>query len=466
MTAHSESISKADLYTGETLQGPNQEVTMFPSRITPQTILRILIGGFSLVTLLLFTVVFVSYRTTYSIQRSTARLANEQLLTTRLINKIQIEQSTLNAVFFQLTRRPESFDRTKLMQQLDATDRDLLTTVEAASETQDEVLWRELGSAARTFSREARRMVNTTESSAESFGELFRLHDRVFFLVNQLVATATERSTTLDAEIGAETQALHGNSLVLLGTCIVLAILCAFLTVRMTTQSFQQVEWQAGELTRVSWHMLQSQEATARRFSHELHDELGQSLAAVKANLSGLEPSMTRADCLHLVEDAIANVRELSQLLRPVILDDFGLDASLRWLTERFAMRTNIVVHYESEFDARFADDTETHLFRIGQEALTNIARHSGATEVWMTLRATGDRVSLRIRDNGCGLLPAVHKPSLGMVGMRARAAQAGGELKVESPAGGGVCIDVWTPLTPADDESAGNRRNDPVHQV
>ena len=87
--------------------------------------------------------------------------------------------------------------------------------------------------------------------------------------------------------------------------------------------------------------MLEDQEATARRFSHELHDELGQSLTAVKTNLAALDrtagPGRGRLeDCLRLVDDAIGNVRQMSQLLRPTILDDFGLEAGVRWLAEAF----------------------------------------------------------------------------------------------------------------------------------
>ena len=129
-----------------------------------------------------------------------------------------------------------------------------------------------------------------------------------------------------------------GSSILLLGACLILALLCAVFTVQMTTRLFHRMEWQAGELFRVSWHMLENQETTARRFSHELHDELGQSLTAVKANLLALrrESSPQRVeDCLSLVDDTIDNVRQLSQLIRPAILDDFGLDAGLRWLTGR-----------------------------------------------------------------------------------------------------------------------------------
>ena len=135
------------------------------------------------------------------------------------------------------------------------------------------------------------------------------------------------------------------------------------------------------------------------------------------------------------MEQSISNVRELSQLLRPTILDDFGLDASLRWLVARFRERTSIEVDYQSTFDGRLPDETETHLFRIVQEALTNIARHSGATRVSISLRADDGSVRLTLSDNGRGLA-ADRRNGMGLSGMRARAGSSGGELKIESKSG------------------------------
>jgi signal transduction histidine kinase len=153
-------------------------------------------------------------------------------------------------------------------------------------------------------------------------------------------------------------------------------------------------------------------------------------------------------DGIHLVEDALRNVRELSHLLHPTILDDFGLDAGLRWLSERFSQRTGIPVEYESNFAGRLPDETETHLFRIGQEALTNVARHSGATRVSMSLEAGADSVALSIQDNGHGLpagLETGHN-GLGLIGMRARARSAGGEMRIFPVNGTGLRIEVRVP--------------------
>jgi signal transduction histidine kinase len=132
-------------------------------------------------------------------------------------------------------------------------------------------------------------------------------------------------------------------------------------------------------------------------------------------------------------------------LLRPTILDDFGLDASLRWLIARFQERTRIPVEYSSDFEDRLPDETETHLFRIVQEALTNIARHSSATKVSILLRPSDGKVHLRMSDNGKGLAADRHN-GMGLSGMRARARSSGGEFTLTTTPGGGVTIEVWAP--------------------
>ena len=149
------------------------------------------------------------------------------------------------------------------------------------------------------------------------------------------------------------------------------------------------------------------------------------------------------------MDEAIGNVRQLSQLLRPVILDDFGLEAALGWLAEGFQTRTGIAVDLESHFSGRLPDETETHLFRIAQEALTNVARHSGAKHVHMKLETRGEEVCLSIEDDGRGLpaAAAANGQGMGMIGMRARARSAGGDVSVRSRPGEGVLIEVRAPI-------------------
>jgi signal transduction histidine kinase len=259
------------------------------------------------------------------------------------------------------------------------------------------------------------------------------------------------RGAELEGQIETQSQELLDKLESVLGVCLILAFACAGVTVYITRRALRRLEWQAEELDNVSWQMLQDQEVLARRFSHEMHDELGQSLTGLRSMLKridGAEWMERRAECVGILEEALTGVRELSQLLRPVILDDFGLDAGLRWLTERFSERTQIATEYWSYCPKRLDEEQETQLFRIAQEALTNVARHSGATEVIMRLDTSGDRVLLRIEDNGRGMPEEKQKkPSLGLVGMRARARHVGGEFTTTNRKQGGLRVEVQAPV-------------------
>jgi signal transduction histidine kinase len=427
--------------------------------ITERTILKILIAGFALVMVLLVVAGVVGARGARTLERDASRLVHQQLLTARLINEIEIEQATINAIFYRLIRASEPEDRDSLLADLDATDQDFARIAQSASGTPEAQLWAGLLEAARAFAAEARAVIRQERASGASMRRLFTLHDRVLHRVADLLAASSAGARELDVRIAAQARKTVHDSLVLLGSCLLLALVCSVMTVRMTAASFRKMESQASELSRVSWHMLEGQEAAARRFSHELHDELGQTLAALKANLLSITPenlAAKQSDCLALTGEAISNVRELSQLLRPVILDDFGLDAALRWLAEKFSERTRIRIRYESNFQGRLREQTETHLFRIAQEALTNVARHSGATEVDLSLMRTAREIRLRIADNGRGVPEVARGPErqggLGLIGMKARARHAGGTLLLSS--GNGFTVEVAIPVAGSPDGS------------
>jgi two-component system NarL family sensor kinase len=148
----------------------------------------------------------------------------------------------------------------------------------------------------------------------------------------------------------------------------------------------------------------------------------------------------------------VKDVREMSQLLRPTILDDFGLDPALRVLTENFSQRTGIKTQYDSNVEGRrFRDIIETNLYRIVQEALTNVARHSEATDVTITLFARKEQLQLTIHDNGRGLAIGKKREGsgLGLAGMETRARGLGGTLRMESAEGKGLTIEVTCPTEP-----------------
>ncbi|HEX4808542.1 MAG TPA: sensor histidine kinase [Bryobacteraceae bacterium] len=276
--------------------------------------------------------------------------------------------------------------------------------------------------------------------------------------MSNALESAYEQAEMLRESIYQEGHGLLRFTVWLFALCVGLSLLCATWVVRASAGLFRRLEQQAAELSQLQYQFLETQENVARRFSHELHDELGQALTAVKANLSALrdqptpdQNSETRRldDCMSLVDGAIKDVREMSQLLRPTILDDFGLDAALRSLTENFALRTGIAVQYRSDLKAgRLRDEAETHLYRIAQEALTNVARHSGATEATLHLLVQHGDVTLRIADNGRGFGAAKRRSGagLGLAGMETRARGCGGRLEVNASEGKGVSIEVTCP--------------------
>jgi signal transduction histidine kinase len=277
------------------------------------------------------------------------------------------------------------------------------------------------------------------------------IHDNARELVRRHLIQSGP-AADLEARIEAESEALLNELQWILGLCFLLAAGCASLTFWFTRRTLRRLDWQTEELSRVSWTMLEDQERVARRFSHELHDELGQSLTGLKGMAKRWTPDQFaagRKEFVEVVDGVLRDVRELSQLLRPVILDDFGLDAGLRWLADRFTQRTQIEISYSSLCARRLPGSLETHLFRITQEALTNIARHSGGTQALVELTDLGDRVRLRIEDNGRGIDPDTDEkaPSIGMVGMRARTRYLRGSIELSNLPTGGLRILIEAPI-------------------
>jgi signal transduction histidine kinase len=410
-----------------------------------RTLLRVLVIGFAVVIALLAAAAVIGVHNARSITASTGALVADQLVITRLLDEVEREQGALNAAFYRLSRAPENVDRAKVLAALDQTGGEVQILVEKARGGADEAAWNALERAVLDFSTEARQLLAGKKAPGFSSRDLFTRHEEVTTVVAHLADLSYARAADTRRRVDAQTASIVTESILLIGGCLLVALVSAVVTVRIAARVFRQMEAQSSELSRVSFRMLETQEATARRFSHELHDELGGSLTAIKTNLTNSQPHIE--DSIKLIDDAIANVRTLSQLLRPTILDDFGLDAGIRWLADRFSERTRIDVDYRSQFDDRLADETETHLFRIVQEALTNVARHSNASRVTIFLRAETGNIRLTLSDNGRGLAEAPNHTGMGLTGMRARARSAGGDCTISSTPGGGVTIDVAAPI-------------------
>ncbi|HEX8616995.1 MAG TPA: MEDS domain-containing protein [Thermoanaerobaculia bacterium] len=198
-------------------------------------------------------------------------------------------------------------------------------------------------------------------------------------------------------------------------------------------------------LESLSRRLLTAQEEERRRVAIELHDDLGQVLTAIRINLGASPPNVS--DAVESVDLAMQTVRDLALDLRPAILDDLGLSAALRWYADRFARQTGVDTHLAVDEFPRLDTGIATAAFRVVQEALTNVARHAAAKNVWLTLRRANGSVELLVRDDGAGfdvaaaIARAARGASLGLIGMEERISLAGGTLAIVSTAGSGTEI-------------------------
>jgi len=223
-------------------------------------------------------------------------------------------------------------------------------------------------------------------------------------------------------------------------------------------------------LRELSARLLQLQDDERRRIARELHDSVGQMLAALGMNLSAVRGDVERltktalalSDSENLVQEMSTEVRTISHLLHPPLLDEAGLLSALRWYVDGFAVRSKIRVDLDLPEDfGRLPRESETAIFRVVQECLTNIHRHSGSPVARIRLRLRDQRMLVEIADKGKGIplekqeeIASAGAPGIGVRGMRERLRQLGGSLEINS-SDSGTIVTVELPIADASAESA-----------
>ena len=209
------------------------------------------------------------------------------------------------------------------------------------------------------------------------------------------------------------------------------------------------------QLEALSRRLIQAQEAERRAVARELHDDFGQVLTALRLNLQ--RTGRDDAESIALVDGAISRMRELAQDLRPPLLDEYGLEASLRWYVEREAKRAGLACRLAlAPLAQRPPAAVETTCFRVAQEALTNVIRHAQAHVVDVELSQANGTLQLVVRDDGrafdvpAARMHAAHGGSQGLLSMQERVTLAGGDLEIDSAAGRGTSVRARLPLTAA----------------
>src|SRR5436853_183276 len=210
------------------------------------------------------------------------------------------------------------------------------------------------------------------------------------------------------------------------------------------------------KLRRLAAHLISVREEERAHIAREIHDELGQVLTGLKMEVTWLakrlkeKPLVEKTDSMcKLIDTTVQTVRKIATGLRPEMLDDMGRVAAVAWQAKEFQKRTGIRCRAKLPPEVKLDIDVSTTMFRIFQEILTNVARHSRATRVDMELTVNEDRVGLEVIDNGVGIADSDlnGKKSLGLLGMHERALLFGGEVKISGTAGHGTRVSVSIPV-------------------
>ena len=238
-------------------------------------------------------------------------------------------------------------------------------------------------------------------------------------------------------------------------------------TLQMVITDITQRKLEALELARsrhalrgLSERLVEAREDERRRIARELHDDLGQRLTALKMELASLRQGLAGRAAegrigamLELLDETVASVRRIAADLRPLMLDDLGLNAAIEWLARDAARRMGVEVTVRlGEGDPPLDERASIALYRMVQEALTNVARHAHATEAHIDIHDVGDTLVLSVRDNGIGFPDSAMQKegSFGLMGIRERAFMLGGEMEVDNPPDGGGRLVVRLPLARA----------------
>ncbi len=215
------------------------------------------------------------------------------------------------------------------------------------------------------------------------------------------------------------------------------------------------------KLRQLTRHLHTVREEERKRIAREIHDELGQTLTALKLDLSWMAAGRATADMVeraaNLVDKAIETVQRIAADLRPQVLDDLGLVAALEWHAQHFTAPFGLKCRFFSDVErATLPAERATHVFRIFQETLTNVARHAQASKVMIDLHEEDGKLILQVEDNGRGIShrDLADLSSIGLIGMRERALLCDGDLSIERVPKGGTRVVVTIPIS----EDAGNQ--------
>jgi signal transduction histidine kinase len=282
--------------------------------------------------------------------------------------------------------------------------------------------------------------------------------------VSRLLVENNEGEEQAAASIAQIYDGVQKQLYLFLAATLIAIVLTSLYLIRSNRQIFARLAELSEQRSDLAQKLISTQESTLRHISRELHDEFGQVLTAIgsmlgRAGIHAPEGSPLREDLKEVQEIAqstLNNIRTLSQALHPVLLEEAGLESTLDWYIPTVGRQTGLALHYEKTGQA-FPVETSAgvHIYRVLQEALNNVSRHSGASDVWVRLRFSPDSLELEVEDHGKGFVAEESQRGIGLVAMRERAELIGGTLAISQRPQGGTNVRLQIPRIKVDANGA-----------
>jgi len=305
--------------------------------------------------------------------------------------------------------------------------------------------------------RRARAGAFLAREPAEQRLRIVEITDKIGEINERRFRAATQRSAQLLEAVRRQVIVMLAAAAGL-GLILAISVIALVLRLERTLRArYREILLAQAELHQLSARLVSAQEQERRTIARELHDEVGQSMSALLVDLGNAaaiapagndELKQRLQSARKLAEDSVNAVRNISLLLRPSMLDDFGLVPALNWQAREVSRRTGMRVEVSAEdLPDSLSDEHRTCVYRVVQEALHNAARHAQATAVRVVVRQEPDRLLLVVQDNGRGFNPR-NTQGMGLLGMEERVRHIGGIFQIESEPGRGALIQVQLPLT------------------
>lgn len=282
--------------------------------------------------------------------------------------------------------------------------------------------------------------------------------------VSRLLVENNEGEEQAAASIAKIYDGVQRQLYLFLAATLIAIVLTSLYLIRSNRQIFARLAELSGQRSDLAQKLISTQESTLRHISRELHDEFGQVLTAIGSMLRRAGKQTGEGTPLHtdlkevqeIAQTTLNNIRTLSQALHPVLLEEAGLESTLDWYIPTVGRQTGIEMHYEKTGKPFSVEPSAgVHIYRVLQEALNNVSRHSGAREAWIRLKYTANSLELEVEDHGSGFVAEKMQRGIGLVAMRERAEIIGGSLAITPGPQGGMQVRLQIPREKVESHAA-----------